>query len=228
MSHLNKLVNLFRLLDKPDIDGQFTFRVSNFKLTEIITEALIDIWTDKSFSAGIIELIIGTKSYQNGSEIQVLKENTNENCRVITVYLPRTGKEQFYLNLSDFIERYTDLDIGRLPSNFYLVKEDYFHGGTQAHEKPKQVHLVEHFCEFIKLIVKTAHFTDSESGNAYKAVFVVTDENNRSSLPKTVSLEFTQQLLSMEQLDLSILKEITSDKVSSHNQEKLSTLTARS
>jgi hypothetical protein len=73
------------------------------------------------------------------------------------------------------------------------------------------------------LIRKTCNFEDSNSGPFNKAIFVVSDENSNDTLPKSIELEFSNKLLMLENINISLLEEIiNADKKSTHRTEKLS------
>jgi len=223
MSSLAKLVDLYRSLKRPQINSSFSVRIIDLTLTKEVVEAVSAIWSDSQNASASIEILVGVRTLSTQKDIEELVENCDIKCRSINISLHRSDRDQFYLNLSDFISRNKTLGKGTVPSSFYLVEDDYFHGGTQSHQKPEGIIKIEHFCRFIRLLKQTSDFTDSESEEISKAVFVVKDEDNRETSPKTISLEFTENLLELGLIDLTELEEVASKKVTTHRQEKLST-----
>jgi hypothetical protein len=222
MSQIAKLVRLYRFIANPQINLNFTCRNENIELSNELIETAEDIWTDPRFPLSTVEIRVGKTTYTKADDLETLRKFTNGTICLVIITIPRTGNAQFYLSPDDFVTRSRNLDNGDFPVEFYLVDKDYLHGGTPSHLKPSEVTKMEHFCEFIRLLKQTSHFIDSESHKVSKAVFVITDENSKESSPKTVSLEFSQKLLSLDELDLSVLRDIVEPKIVTHRQENLS------
>ncbi|MEH6384880.1 MAG: hypothetical protein V7780_09740 [Colwellia sp.] len=223
MSLLTKLVNLYRNIGFPRINSGGTLEVKGVKLSEAICLNIITIWEDDNNSDVDVEISIGQSRYSNINDSEALKNDINKEVRVLSIALPRQGKHQFYLNITDFISRTNSLNFGEIPKDYYIVEGDILRKGTPSHKKTEEIIKIEHFCKFIKLIRKTCDFEDSNSGPFHKAIFVVSDENSNDTLPKSIELEFSTKLLSLENINISLLEEIiNADKKSTHRTEKLS------
>jgi hypothetical protein len=223
MSLLTKLVNLYRNLGFPEINSGGTLEVKGLTLTETICTNVITIWQDYDSLEVDIEISVGLKRYTTIKDIEELKFDIDKEVRILTIALPRQGEHQFYSNITDFISRTNSLNIGEIPKDFYIVDGDILRKGTSSHQKTVEINKIEHFCKFIKLIRKACNFEDSNSGQFNKAIFVVSDENSNDTLPKSIELEFSTELLLLENINISLLEEIiNSDKKSTHRTEKLS------
>lgn len=222
MSLLVKLVQLYRQLDKPKINTGSVIELRNITLAAELISTITSIWQDDDYKDDTVELSIGIKRYNDRAGCTFLNENINSKIRLLSINLPRSGAHQFYLNIKDFVARANSLDRGELPAAYYIVEDDFLKNSTQSNIKQvSDIEKIEHLCEFIQLLRKTCNFEDQKDNELTRAVFVVSDEESKETLPKTISLEFTLPLLSISTLNLKLLREIvTNDR--NHNSEKLS------
>lgn len=221
MSLLVKLVQLYRGLERPEISRSSIIELKDIPLTNEISSQIIQIWSDPDYDGEIVEVSVGLERYNNRNGIDFINNNKNAIARRLTITLSRSSAHQFYTNISDFIIRADSLNNGEMPSDYYIVEGDLLKGGINFHiKKSTNIEKIEHFCKFIQLLKRTCDFEDNRVGELTKAVFVVTDEDSKETLPKTIKLDFTEPLLKLEKLNLNLLEEMFDPK-EKHKSEKL-------
>ncbi len=122
-----KIVNLYRLLGKPDFYEAYCFDVVVDKTSDLISD-LNEVGTfDSSF---------GVFSYkEKDSKVRVEGE------------LPQNGDGHFFLSIEDFIDRTSSLNQGIFRQNFYIAGIDYFSGDEII---PAEILKIKKLTEFIK------------------------------------------------------------------------------
>jgi hypothetical protein len=191
MTQLTDLVSLYRKLERPAIETDFSFKVQSWLLDENLADLLGSILKNQAKSGAMIEILLNKKRLIQEDDATLLIQSIGTTVEKIAVSLPRKGEEQFYSSVLDLIKRSTSIHSGVLPDYFYVIDLDYFKGGTQAHQMPSEINKIEHFCAFISLIQKVCQFVDTSIDAQYKAVFYVTDENSKETRPKKINLSFT-------------------------------------
>jgi hypothetical protein len=223
MSQLFSLISLYRELGRPEINENATIVCKNVNLTQELITCFIDVWSENNGTTNNIEVKVGTDRLSGSQHTEQLKESLNKVAARIDITLDRHDSSQFYDNTYDFIQRCKCLNYGELPSSFYIADIDYKHGGTSSHQKPSDIGKIEHFCELISLLKRACHFIDTRLDTHTEALLIIPDIEGKNSAPKKIKLNFSANLLNINEVDFQFLKQIIeSDKNSHHRQEKLS------
>jgi hypothetical protein len=222
MPLLDKLVGIYRELSRPALDSSSNFRVDDIQLTQSLISKIETVWSDPHYSELNIEVVINYKRF-NGSEfIDLLTEHISGPPVTINASLPRQGNVQFYSNTLDFISRNASLSAGIMPDDFYISDINYLPNRIDGNVKPIEIKKLEHFCLLIKYLKKVSHFV-SHKNNMNKAIFMVTDEDNKETSPRSIDLKFTKSLMELDFINLSILEELVDlADTATHKFEKLS------
>ncbi|GAB58298.1 hypothetical protein [Rheinheimera nanhaiensis] len=225
MSPLAYSISIYRLLGLPEIKQDHTFLARRITLTKDLVNAVCGLWSCHSsgFSA---EVVIGTQRFNGSSDCaHALKQKVGEQASLVKVELSRISDGQFYLNIGDLASRAKTLNKGKLPEQFFLVDVDYFYPIDKQYKNEPLIENLENICLFINNIKQICHYHDVTPIGSSRAILVISDEDNRSLSPKSIELNFSEELLQLERApDLTLLSELTSSDVSPHKEEKLSTL----
>lgn len=225
MSPLSFTISIYRLLGLPAIRQDHTFIARQVTLTKELADALCGLWGSRSSSFSV-EVVFGPDRFDgNDSAIEVLQRKIGETADLIKVVLSRADDEQFYLDIDDFVSRAKTLNKGKLPECFFLVDSNYHYPNDKVSKSNVSIDKLQSLCLFIENIKGICHYHDvTPTGNS-RAILVITDDTNRSLSPKSIELNFSNELLSLANIpDLTLLKELNSSDNLPHKEEKLSTL----
>ncbi|GGZ75258.1 hypothetical protein GCM10011274_36930 [Paraglaciecola chathamensis] len=221
MSALSRSVALYRLLESDGINESTTVKKQNVSLSSDIIHKIIDVWESSDYPDFGLEVRCGSQRYSDISKKEELKKLRDELAEYIEINFQRTS---CFIDINDFIKRCNSLSHGIIPSSFFIADINYLRG-EEIEATPDVLLKIENFCALINLLKKTCHFVDNkEDAISSKAVFVITDEDNKSMKPVYIDLSFTQKLLTLTTIDLRAIREIVEDDIGkTHKEEQLST-----
>ena len=216
MSQLKYVVDLFRASKNPSFDGikinastQYTSHIYN-----IIKNMLSDDFHEGTFND--IEI--------DGHDIYDV-DDLPVSGSVITYSfnVARRDAERFYTSKSEFVT-INSLKKGIIPSNFYIVEDDYH---SLDESKPDYIIKVEKICALIRHLSKIAHFHDMRSDksvNFYRLVFVLHSESKSSTA--VIETNITADIFEKhDDLNIDLIAALSNSDASKDNHyiEKLNT-----
>ncbi|QOV65809.1 hypothetical protein [Kosakonia pseudosacchari] len=194
MSQLKYVVELFRSSVNPSFDGvridasaQYTANIYN-----IVKNILSDGFNEGTFS----DIEIDGQEVYDADDLPLSGNIIN-----YTFNVARRSAERFYSSKSDFIAINT-LKKGIIPSDFYIVSDDYF---SHDKSKPEYIIKIEKICALITHLAKIAHFHDIKTDknvNFYRLVFVLHSESKSSTA--VIETNLTDDMLDISEDDLNI------------------------
>ncbi len=219
MSALNHAVNVYRQLGVGDPNDSGVVKERNVILSDGIINEISALWESSDADGINLEVKSGTNRLDNLTRIDTLKGLSGKEVDYIELKFRRT---EFYASLDTFVNRCNSLNHGELPADFFIADINYC---SFDEKTPRQIKLIQHFCELINLLKETCHFLDKkEESVSSKAVFVVTNDDKKSMEPVYIDLSFTPPMLECDFVDLSALREIIGlEGGTAHKEEKLST-----
>ncbi len=213
MSKFATVVELYRMLGKPEYDGRAF--VSTVDLSKEIISLISQI-NDKSFPLGRFEDIV-----IDGNPIDEDSLSTITGQSISFTYItPKQGTMRFYENITDFIGA-NSLKKGDMPTDYYIIDIDF---SPYDNIENGSISSINNVCFMIKSLAELAHFHDikGQSDN-YKLVFVKNSDSKSTSI--VLETSFTSEVLSLPCLDISVLSELllTESKTFPYYSEKIGT-----
>ncbi|EZI34365.1 hypothetical protein BW31_01408 [Pantoea agglomerans] len=215
MTDLFKIVQLFRASNGPSFDGIMISGTVLF--SDLMSKVLSDILCESFSSGRFDDLEIDGNSIDNASEIPPKWGLCN-----YSFIVNQSDANRFYLNSDDFVLE-SCLSKGFFPTDYYIVKDDFYSGETS---KPKFIDTIEKTLKLITSLAKIAHYHDIKvdgSSSFYRLVFVLHSESKSTSAVIETSL--TTEILKIENLNVELIESLVSLNPLSdaHYDEKIST-----
>lgn len=203
---ISTAVELYRFLDSPKFESNTVFGVANYLHAKPYLEA-----SAKSNFGRFEEIIV------DGEEVDVQNLPLDGNDLSFEFKCVNSNSENFHESLTAFLKSDSKIFRGDLPSEFFLVEENYY---SQDLEKPELMLSLFSVCEFIKHLSTLALYHDAKNG--FKLVFVPTSSKGGS---KSIVLDArlsTDLLAKAGVLDCGLLKELDKGAPSDpHYSEKI-------
>ena len=215
MSDLKKVVDLYRLCNCPQYNGE------GFSASVIYDEdirKLIKSILNTNFKAGRF-----TEIEIDGIDIYDVNELPDSASQInFTFNVAQNSANRFYQSKSDFITTNT-LKKGKLPEQFFIVDDNYY---SNDNAKPNYILKIEKICHLINNLSKLAHFHDIKNdarGNFYRLVFVLNSESKSSTV--VIETNLTEEMLNSDDIDISLITTLVEldDANDAHYVEKINT-----
>ncbi len=137
-----------------------------------------------------------------------------------TVQPPQNSSSTFHLSLNDFIKTTPQISRGQIPSDYYLVNENYY---SEDNNHPKKIINLSIICKIIDNLSRIAHYHDTKtSADHFKLVFFQPGGAKNTS-PVELDTKVTEEILSYDAPDLSIIDNLSksSASIDPHYNEKI-------
>jgi len=194
--NLSHLVNLYRALDCPEIeDGGYL--TANIELADTallnLLKAAHTAYTEKFETC----LLNGTEP----SEDWAINQYDGPSINLVIKLPPRL----FFTNLSDFIDKSTNLSMGNLRNDYFLVEENYLAGEPDV---PHEIEQVEKICAWIKFLQEVLPHTETHP-NWLTFVLLPESSNSNGRSKRTFRSKISRLDLNADLSRLSEFLEIT-------------------
>jgi hypothetical protein len=189
----SQVVNLYRKLGKPSIDGEGAgFSYSGHAELDVLVllkemNELPDhfgSFTEKNIKANVIDIHFS---------------------------LPSTDHGRFHLTIRDFLSNTPSLERGRLHEQYYICDLDWYSQDTLIHEKIKNLQKI---CDFIQLLSKLA--TDSSSLSDVAAnnrlIFILAADGKLPSKTFAMRTKIEESALNISLSRLALLRDLLSEE----------------
>lgn len=189
----SKVVQLYRLLGCPQINsGEFAFKGIVSSEIEQLLEDIKDL----------------TDCYGRFEE----KSKSPQNEYKIEFVLPANEHGQFYQSVNDFINKTPTLELGSVPSEFYIVDLN-FYSQDPGKDKPAEIVKILKFCDFIKLLSKLASDSSSADTNSTvnRLLFILSADGKSPAKTISIQTKFDLELIKCEIPFLRFMYVLTSD-----------------
>lgn len=210
---LAPIVDLYRKSHKPPIeDGVFSSRLA---LTEDVISLVNSI--RKEGAGQFDEILIDNDEITNEEILLGRGEHIEFTFRL------RTGSDnKFYQSLAGLLTGAPKISRGELPTEFYLVEEDYFSGT----EKPfPQLDKLSVICKLIKSLSELAHYHDEKTGAGHYRLIFIQPEDSAQSVQKAIEIDTTidVNMLGGSIPDISLVESLRADnpKIDPHYSSKI-------
>lgn len=198
-SPLKAIVDFYRACDRPKLQNDAVQLSVDIDVSHCRTELskLQEVAADT-----IKELMIdGHEELEHAKPL-----SDTANSIKVKLQIPQGNSSRFYSNAEAMLQSVPSLLHGKMPQQFYLIEEDYFH--SEAVEKPKKVVALEKLVALITALKKIAH-RSSEVNDLLSLMYLAPDE---SPLPRIAELKIKATpaiIQEVEALDLMILESLT-------------------
>lgn len=175
------LVTLYRRIGRPPLDsGAFSGTIASENCRELINEIV------KARSGKFIDFIV------DGSDLAPTG-NIPDGCEVYFDVRPETrSSSRFYDNISDFLKQDKKIGRGEMPTDFYLVEEDYFDDGCEDNDTISRLTLV---CDLISSLSQLAHYHDEKAKTRFLRLVFLKPEEIGNTHPVVVETYVDESLL---------------------------------
>lgn len=205
------VVDLFRAAGRPIITaGAFSasmaFTPDTIKLISNAREASINVFD---------ELLIDEREVFDNDPLPITGNKID-----FVIRPPQDSANSFHASLKEFLKSSPQISRGEIPTDFYLINEDYFSGDDICSPK---ISVLSAICDLIKKLSQLANYHDSKAtSDHYKLVFVQPGELRQIS-PVVLETQIIEKMLENEIPDLEILDELCTDSAKSdaHYNEKI-------
>jgi len=198
---LGPIVELFRKANKPPIKGGvFSSRLA---LADDIVSLVNSI--RKQHPHQFDEIIIDNVEFTS----EDIQRSQGENIE-FTFRLPTGSDRKFYSSLAGFLDGVPKVSRGDIPSEFYLVEEDYYSGTDEPPQKIKKLSII---CNLIKGLSELAHYHDEKTRSGhYKLIFIQPDDSS-PSLPKSIEIDTSIKINMLDGpiSDISLVESLLAD-----------------
>lgn len=183
---LAPIVELFRKANRPsENNGVFSSRLAlSADVIKLITSAreLHPEPFDEILVDGV-EISSGEILPEQGESVEfILRLPTGTDCK-------------FYPSLSGLITGVPKISRGEIPSEFYLIEEDYFSGTDAPFQKLKKL---EAICRLIKGISDLAHYHDEKTNSGQYRLIFIQPESPSQPIDKAIEIDTN---ISIDMLD---------------------------
>ena len=100
--------------------------------------------------------------------------------------LPTGTDCKFYPSLSGLITGVPKISRGEIPSEFYLIEEDYFSGTDAPFQKLKKLDAI---CRLIKGISDLAHYHDEKTSSGQYRLIFIQPESPSQPIDKAIEID---------------------------------------
>ncbi|ENU6221331.1 hypothetical protein ACFH8J_000612 [Salmonella enterica] len=215
MNDLIKVVELFRLSNRPHFDGdKFS---ATIKFSDDV-KSLLRLLLDERFQAGRLDdLEIDGCAIYEAKDIP-----DNANIVAYTFKVTQRSANRFYKNKSELVKIHT-LKKGVMPEFFYVIEDDYCSG---ENNKPTYIKKLEDICNLIESLSKLAHFHDTKNDNKvtfYRLVFILHSESKSTSV--VIETKITEKVLNDNEINLNLINSLVQVESNAdiHYVEKINT-----
>lgn len=210
---LAPIVELYRKAGKPTIvNGVFA---SHLAFTPDVRASITPVFN--SYPHQFDEILV------DGIEITTEQELSEQANQIEFVFRLQTGSDnKFYSSLTSLITENPKISRGEIPSEFYLIEEDYFSNDNVKLERLESLDII---CQLIKGLSELAHYHD-EKANAghYRLIFIQTEDLSQAAA-KAIEIDTT---ISIDMLDgclpdISLVESLRADnpKIDPHYSSKV-------
>jgi hypothetical protein len=214
-AELEAFVNLYRKLDKPEIQGPLGFS-SIIVLTHEINEQIKEIYDLKLNGRGS-RVSVESKDIQykiNDKDDLVVEESFLLGKEVtITVVLRNNEPTRFYESYNDFFNSIKNVENLRKINSYYIVDGDYCHSLDDVLNKPQILSVLDSVVFLNDKIKEISDNLDVRSDST-RAIFFNSDEGNVK--PVVFSLNIDDDLMHVEQQTFSLLEELLDSENKNH------------
>ena len=210
---LAEFVTLYRLLNNPPLQkgGLLEFNHSlDFQLLELLNKI-----ADSGIEVEDIE--------QEDKYLSLEEANANNTDAKVTLRIPTNGEYNIFGDIYDLLNRSVELVNGRNIPDFYVCNDDYWYSEKSKSKINNIYENLDQYCKLAEGLEKLASYYDKKQNDInHKLVFISNDETQKS---KAVVLRpyITLDLLRLDSIDISIIKELTSknsEKQANINRER--------
>lgn len=197
---LAPIVELFRIVNRPPIDdGVFSSRLALTDDLIKLINSIIKLYPDQ-FDEILIDgdEITGEISQGQGKDIEFS-------------FRLRTGTDsKFYPSLAGLIAGTPKVSRGEIPSEFYLVEENYFSGTDNTFPKLDKLAVI---CKLIKGLSDLAHYHDEKTGAGHYRLIFIQPEDSTQPASKAVEIDTTinADMLDGSIPDLTLIESLRAD-----------------
>lgn len=208
---LSLIVNLYRKAGRPPIElGRFSaelpYSSENVKYVSAIREEATEVFEEVLVDGR--EVLESDSLPANGSKISFI------------ICLPQRSANTFRESLGELLRLSPQISRGELPSDYYLINENYYSGDEFCLPK---ILTLSAICDLIKKLSQLAHYHDSKSTvDHYKLVFVLPEDSNKNSHTVLETI-VSEEILDYSPPDLTLLNHLCSSNLSAdpHYNEKI-------
>lgn len=198
---LAPIVELFRKANRPPIkDGVFSARLN---LTDDIVRLINSIRIE--YYDQFDEILIDDDEIVAGEILQ------GQGRLVEFTFRLRTGSDnKFYYSLAGLLAGTTKISRGDLPSEFYLIEEDYFSGTEILFPRLEKLSVI---CKLIKGLSEIAHYHDEKTGSGHYKLIFIQPEDSSQLVPKAIEIDTTinQNMLDGPIPDITLVESLRAD-----------------
>jgi len=212
---LKLVVDLYRLAGRPALrESSFFDGVVDYDRCSGLVRQILQNVRDHYGRFELLEIdgrtIVPTDVFPNeGSTINFSwKLATSDGCR-------------FYSNIEALIGSSRSIGKGSIPSNFYLVDNDYFYDDQPF---PKDIETIYVACEAISFLSRIAqHHDEKTSSGNFNLVFIHASSDNSTSTT-CIETKITKDIVNLTKPDISLLRELCAsiENPDLHSSEKRS------
>lgn len=197
---IKAFVELYRLASRPEFKGgcfsaEIDYGAARDHLRRIYTDApqsVRSVWVDSNF-------IMADSDLPNSGG--VLK------CELL---VPANSDVRFYLSLSDMLEKSPKISRGILPSEYYLIKEDYY--SDQETDDPSIPIGLNNVCNLIAYLVDLCHYKDKTNAQLGERLVFVKHESDRHDVPVVIETKVVSEIVfSASEINLNIIRSLCED-----------------
>ena len=186
---LAPIVKLYRKANKPPIiGGVFSSRLA------VDTDVISLIKSIRESYPNLFDEIL-----VDGVEVETTEALPEQGSYVEFIFRLPTGADcKFYPSLPGLITGAPKISRGEIPSEFYLIEEDYFSGTDTLLPKLEKLTVV---CQLIKGLSDLAHYHDEKTNSGQYRLIFIQPEDTAQPMAKAIEVDTT---ISIDMLDGNI------------------------
>lgn len=210
---LTSIVELFRNVNRPPItNGVFSSRLA-------MTDDLVRLInaTRKLYPTQFDEIVV------DDTEIMSEESLPEQGEYIEFTFRLHTGTEgKFYSSLKDLIVDVPKISRGEIPTEFYLIEEDFFSGTDKLFPKLEKLTVV---CRLIKGLSELAHYHDEKTNSGQYRLIFIQPEDSTQPVTKAVEIDTTidVNMLDGKLPDITLIESLRSEgpKTDPHYSSKI-------
>ncbi|ACD95130.1 hypothetical protein [Trichlorobacter lovleyi] len=198
---LAPIVKLYRKANRPPISGGVFS-----SLLAIDTDVISLIKSIRELNSNLFDEIL-----VDDAEITTTEALPDQGSQVELIFRLPTGTDcKFYPSLSGLITGAPKISRGEMPSEFYLIEEDYFNGTDTPFPKLEKLSVV---CKLIKGLSDLAHYHDEKTAAGHYRLIFIQPEDSTQPASKTVEIDTTinVDMLDGRIPDLTLVESLRAD-----------------
>lgn len=196
---LGPLVGLYRLCNRPDLNGG-----TRINSTAPYRDAKPYLEEIASGTLGHLEEII-----VDGNEYAVTElPNSGEHLE-FSLALPAMSNVRFYSNIGELLRLDKKVSRGVIPAEYYIVESDYYSNDVDV-PVPASLEVLSRVCRLISGLSELAHYHDEKLGGGYLKLVFIRSEAISDLRPIEIETKITESIIeAAKSLNVRLVDELS-------------------